>query len=253
VKDTRFISLENQRTADGAVEVRVLAIANDPGGLDGGASMMSQSFRYDCARGRIFDGKQGYFDADGKPVGATVVYAGRHGRVLDPAEAESVVACSGRADPKAPVFADFRAAQRDMQMPPADYAKTAEARPDDASGFAWLCAAAARGRWRPEALSDCDRAVKLDPAAHDVGVDRAYLYFKVGKNAQARAGFDDVLSRDPQNAAALFGRGLMRAMAGDNAGSRVDRNKALDQSPRIFERIERRYGLYLSPEFRKKS
>lgn len=247
VGDTRYLAVDEVRRDGGQVEATVLVIGKSAAQLDG-AAMVRQRNRIDCTAKRVFDGKTGYFDADGKLINTKVVASGRRGRPVDSDEVEAAVLCDGQAA-AGKTFADYRAAQRPYQMPPEDYEKVVQARPQDAHGWAWLCAAGARGRWRDTTSSDCDRAIAMMPKAPEVRLDRAFLNLAVGQNAAAEADFKAVLELDPNNAGALFARGLMQAMKGDAAGSRALRAKALAIDPKIPDWIISTYGFRISPEY----
>lgn len=248
VGDTRYLAVDEVRRNGEQVEATVLVIGKSATQLEG-AAMIRERKRIDCASRRVFDGKTGYFDADGKLINARLAGSNRRGRPVDSDEVEAAVLCDKQAAGK--TFADFRAAQRPYQMPPDDYEKVAQAKPQDPHGWAWLCAAGARGRWRDTTASDCDRAISLAPKSAEVRLDRAFLNLAVGQTAAAERDFKAVLELDPNNAGAMFARGLMLAMKGDAAGSRALRAKALAIDPKIPDWITTTYGFRISPEYLK--
>lgn len=248
-KQTRLLSVDSVRPVGNQIEAVILVMGSAPDGLDGGAAMTSQRIRIDCAKGRIFDGDLGAFDADGKLLSTRLLSGGQYGRPADTEETEVPRVC-GATTPPGRVFADLHVAQREYQTPPDDYETIAAARPDDPNVFAWLCAAGAKGRWRESTPSDCDKAVKLNPTLAEAHLDRAFLNLKIGKQGLAQAGFQKLLAQQPDNAAALFAEGLILAMRGDKAASRAKRAQALKIDPKIPDWIETRYGIGISDEYR---
>jgi len=249
VAESRYLALDEVRRTDAGVEVRVLVIGRSVTGLEGGTALMSQRKTIDCARRRVFDGVIGFFDVDGRLVSSKTLHSGRLGRLPESDEVETGVICDGAKPDTGQVFPGFRAAQREAQALPDGYEKVAAARPEDPDAWAWLCTAGARGRWRDTTASDCDRAVKLNPASAAIRLDRAFLSLTTGKQAVAQADFASVLGQEPGNAAALFGRGLLSALRGDQAASRRDRGKALDLDPLIPVWIQSTYGVRIGPEY----
>lgn len=250
--EARYLAIDSLKPAEeGGLDATVLIVGSAPDGLEGGTALMSKRERIDCAGQRMFEGEAGYFDLDGKLKSATRFYAGKRGRPVEAGDTEVAAACDP-ARRKGRVSRDVRSAQREVQKPPEGYAKIAEARPDDPIAFAWLCASAARGRWRPQSPQDCDRAVAGRPDDTALRVDRGFLNLTTGKRPAADADFRRVMSEDPANAGAIFGHSLILAMAGDKAGSRAARIRALDLDPETPAWIEQNYRFFISPEFRGK-
>jgi hypothetical protein len=237
VSDVRYLALDEAKPADGFASAVVLVVAKTANGLEGGAAMSVMRKRVDCSRQRVFDEALSYFDYDGRPTKTETYYSGRHGR--PPAYAETQAEIPG-----------YRGAQREAQMPPEDYERLIADRSDDPAVAAWLCAAGARGRWRETTPGDCDRAVKLNPGLAEAGLDRGFLHLKLGNRQRADAAFREVLAREPANATARFGRGLLAAMGGDKAASKKLRGEALAVDADIPKAIEARYGFYISSEYR---
>lgn len=250
VKDVRFLALDSVRPGDdGVVHASVLTIGKSAAGLEGGAAMIVEAKGFNCTRQRVLDGTVGAFDFEGKLVSTKILAAGR-GRPYAGADEQAQADAACGKPPSGKVFASVAAAQRHVQMPPEHYAHLVETRPTDANAWAWLCSAAARGQWRSQAPADCDTAVKLNPDAVDVQLDRAFLNLMIGRQPTAAAGFRKILERDPQNTVALFANGLLAEMAGDKATSKRDRGLALKADPQVALWIETRYGFRISPEFR---
>ncbi len=214
-------------------------------------AMVAKHETIDCGAKTISQEMAGEYDATGKLVNNEIL-TGSVGRPAQSSDFEVPVVCEAKATPKWRAAADWRTAQREMQMPADKYETTAEAAPKDADAWAWLCRAGARGHWRKQSGQDCDHAVKLAPDAAAVRLNRAYLNVAVGKNALAVADFRDILAHDPDNAAALFGKSLVAALAGDKAGSKKDRDRALDLDPSVPDWIESNFRILISDPYRSK-
>lgn len=143
------------------------------------------------------------------------------------------------------------AAEAAPPVAPAELAAAADAAPSDPAAWARLCAVTARNYWRESSPADCDKAVALQPDALQPRLDRAYMQVKTGKAAEATAGFEAVLAKAPNNAAALFGRSLMRAQANDAAGSTEDRGRALAADPDVVIELEKAYDFKVPWELRR--
>lgn len=250
VTEARLLAIDDMRRTDDGVEATVVVIGKSSSSLEGGAAVTSQRNRFDCARGRVFDGNIGFFDADGRLLTTKALYAGRHGRPIATEEAEAAILCGGEKQEAGRVFSSVRSAQRELQSPPDDYASVAASRPEDPDVWAWLCSAGARGRWRATTPSDCDRAVKLNPDSAEIRLERGYLNLTTGKRPAADADFKHVLSQEPSNAPALFGRSLILALRGAKAEARTYRVRALDVDPAVADWVELRYGFRVGEEYR---
>lgn len=249
--EATWLALDEVRRAGGQVTATVLKVGRTTTSIEGGGAMASQVATVDCAAGRIFDGKTGAYDVDGKLVSAGTGYSGKRGRLVEAADYQVPVLCgngTGRVVP------GFRAAQRQSQALPEGFATRAEANPTDADGWAWLCAAAARGDWRAEAPRDCDRAVELRPDDADTRLDRAFLFLKIGRRSEAAADFARVLAADPKNATAIYGRslltGIARGGAPGAAASKPDRCAALAIDKDVPRWVAGAYQIQMSQEFR---
>ncbi len=245
-----YLALDTVRREDAQVTSTVLKIGRTTTSIKDGGAMMSLVSTVDCAAGRIFDGKVGAFDVDGKLVSASTGYSGKRGRVVEAADYQVETVCKGLTGR---VVNGFRGAQRETQARPDDLPARAAARPEDASGWAWLCAAAARGHWRKEAPEDCRKALELTPDDHDLRTDRAYLFLKIGRRSESAADFARVLKAEPKNAAALYGKSLLAGIDGGNAGvaaGKTDRCAALALDKEIAGWAARSYQLPTSQEFR---
>lgn len=248
--EARYLALDTLKPGpDGGLEAMILVLGRTATSLEGGTALMSKHEVIDCAGQRLFEGQIGYFDVDGALKTATTAYAGKRGRPIEPGDTEVAIACDP-AKQKGRVVDGWRGAQRELQTPPEGYAKAVEARPDDAAGWAWLCASAARKNWRSQSPADCERALSLAPADRALRVDRGFLNLTIGKQAAADADFRRAMAEAPTDAGALFGHSLVLAMKGDKAGSRAVRVKALDLDPEVPEWIEKTYRFFITPEFR---
>lgn len=245
---SRFLSLDDIDRGKDVIHATVLTVGATAAGLEGGAAMISQRKGYDCARRHVFDGQSASFDAYGKVMTTKTFSTGRHGRIAESDDMEVPAICD-KVAAKGQALDGYAAAQREVQQVPDDHETWAAAHPKDPEVWARLCAAGAKGRWRDSTPSDCDRAVKLNPTSAAVGLDRAFLNLMIGKQAVAQAGLGEVLKHEPDNARALFGRGLILAMRGDKAGSKTLRGRALGLDPTAPAWIERRYGLQISDEY----
>jgi tetratricopeptide (TPR) repeat protein len=124
-------------------------------------------------------------------------------------------------------FAYF--AQGEYQKAIDDYTSAIALDPD--FGLAYNNRALARavsGKDLPQALSDCDVALKLLPGNLDVRDTRGFVYLKLGDPALALNEYNAALERDPNRTTALFGSGLakirmgnVKAGEGDQAAARV--------------------------------
>lgn len=251
VTEARFIVRDEISREGDSVKATILVVGKSSTGLEGKSALIVQRKTLDCARQRIFDGKTGLFDHDGKLLSQKVLYSGKRGRLIDTEEVEAGLLCAPPAALKGRVFEGFRAAQREIQTMPQEYETSAAAQAAAPAALAWMCNAAARGRWRPEAPRDCDRAVQLNPAAADVRLDRAFLNLILGKRGPALADFDQVIAKDASNARALFARSLIMALQGDGAASKRDRAKALAIDPTVPAWIQATYGIRIGAEYRK--
>ncbi len=245
----RYLAMGETTTAPTGVQATVLVIARTPTGLEGGAAMSVQRKTIDCARGRVFDGNVGSYDADGKLIASKVLASSTMGRPVESDELEANAVCREKPEPNVKLFPGFRAAQRDIQTPPEGYGEVAAAHPQDADAWAWMCAAAARGQWRKQALSDCDRAVKLNPTQAAVRLDRGFLDLLVGRRPEADTDFKAVIAAEPGNAAALYGHSLILGLNGDKAGSKRVRGEALDRDPKVADWVVTTYRLNVSTEY----
>jgi hypothetical protein len=251
--DATYVALDTvKRDADGRVTATVVKVGRTVASMKDAGPLVSQETTVDCAGARIFDGQSGAFTLEGKLLSATPGYSGKRGRVVEAADYQVPALCNGQ---KGRVVEDVKAALRQSQALPVDIGERAEANPKDHHNWAWLCAAAARGAWRAQAPSDCNKAVALRPDDADGRLDRAYLFLKIGRNGEAASDFSKVLADDPKDAVAIYGRSLMTGMrTGGNlagvAASKADRCAALALDKEVAGWVARTYQIQMSQEFR---
>ncbi len=82
------------------------------------------------------------------------------------------------------------------------------------------------------ALKDCTRAIELSNSPANALDSRAMVYFRLGRTEEALGDLNAALDTDPDLAAALYMRGVVRKAAGQ-AGSEADLAGARMMSPRI--------------------
>jgi tetratricopeptide (TPR) repeat protein len=83
------------------------------------------------------------------------------------------------------------------------------------------------------ARADCDKALALRPKVASVHQTRGFLFLKLADPKQAVTEYDEVLEQDPNNALALFGRGLARVRLGDATAGENDKNAAVTIDPEV--------------------
>lgn len=248
LNEAEYLVLDSIRRGDGVVEATVLIVGDKPTAIERRFAFLVRRETFDCSTQTIAGETGGFYDAAGKLV-ETRVLSSRVGRQANSSDFEVKVACDATSVGRGRILTGYRAAQLDFQAAPADIAATAEANPQDAHAWAWLCAAGARGRWRPQTPADCDKAVDLAPDSTATLLDRAFLKLALGKNAPAAADFRAVLALDPGNAAALYTQGLLAEIRGDKAASRRDRARGLALDPRIPSWIQQKYGFQIDRRY----
>lgn len=72
------------------------------------------------------------------------------------------------------------------------------------------------------ALSQCQRALRLDPGDAQIVEDRCLVYFRMGNYAKADADCSGAATFPPTASRALFIRGLAKLKKGDSAGGNAD-------------------------------
>lgn len=116
-----------------------------------------------------------------------------------------------------------------------------------ASGLNGRCwARALANRDLDDALSDCNKALKLRPSTPTYLDSRGLVELRLGQFDEAVADYSAVLAVQPRTAWSLYGRGLAYARLGRKAESEADIKAALAIEPRQTE-IARRFGLAPTP------
>lgn len=105
-------------------------------------------------------------------------------------------------------------------------------KPDYASAFDNRCFGRAVLGRLPQALADCNEAVRLAATANHYD-SRAFVYLKMKNYAAAIADYDSALQLDPKLDSSLYGRGLAKRMKGDRAGGDADIHSAEAITPDI--------------------
>jgi tetratricopeptide (TPR) repeat protein len=94
----------------------------------------------------------------------------------------------------------------------------------------------------PEALSDCNEALRREPGSDSALGDRGLTYLKLGQFDKAIADYSAVLSQDAEDGDALYGRGIARLNKGDSGGSGdIEAAKRLDAN--VVQRHATLYGI----------
>jgi len=138
-------------------------------------------------------------------------------------------------------FARF--AQANYQKAIDDY--TSAIALDPSFGLAYNNRALARavvGKDLPQALADCDMALKLLPGNLDVRDTRGFVYLKLGDPALALNEYNAALEKDPNRTTALFGGGLAKIRMGNAKSGEGDQAAARALNPEIDKQFAF-YGL----------
>lgn len=249
--EVRYLSLDDLKRGNGTAAATILRVGRTPNGLEDKMAMIVRYERIDCASRRLFEGRIGGFDAAGALRVVTNGFSGKRGRPAATEDTGEVDAACATTPTKGRIVAGAKGAQRETQSMPDENEAFAEANPRDADAWAWLCAAGARGRWRPESPKDCDRAVSLRPDDPITRLNRGFLFLMLGRKPAADADFRKVIADDPANATAIFGHALVLAMNGDEAASKKERARALAMDPDIPAWLEHTYRFMISPQYRK--
>ena len=89
------------------------------------------------------------------------------------------------------------------------------------------------------ALADCDTALRLKPGNPAARAARAFVHLRARRPDAAITDYDAVLRARSDDAPALFGRGLARALKGDRAGADIDLAAARARQPDIEDEMAR--------------
>lgn len=118
---------------------------------------------------------------------------------------------------------------------PDDYRK-----PSALNGRCWARALANKAL--PQALADCDAALRRASNEPSFLDSRGLVHLRMGDRAKAIADYDRALAGNPTLAFSLWGRGLAKLGEGDAAGGKADLAAAAAADPKLPARA-RHYGL----------
>jgi tetratricopeptide (TPR) repeat protein len=126
--------------------------------------------------------------------------------------------------------------QKDYDRAISDYTRALDADPQHSSSWYNRCLSRMIAeRDLPQALGDCDQALRLngkEAGRYDV---RGAVYIKLKRHDDAIADFDKALDIAPQRAFSLYGRGIARRNKGDTAGAETDMASAKAIEPDIAD------------------
>ena len=74
----------------------------------------------------------------------------------------------------------------------------------------------------PGALEDCERSLVIRPGSAETLDSRGFVYFRMGRYAEAIADYNAALARDINLPSSRFMRGVAKLRAGDAAGGAAD-------------------------------
>jgi hypothetical protein len=248
VTQAHYLAAGDLKRSGKLSEATVLVVGKSADAIAHKYAFVAKRETVDCEAHTISGELAGEYDAKGT-LKNTEYLTGAVGRTIESSDFEAGLVCDGKVAPGWRAVGDWKAAQRAMQTPPDDLLATAQANPKDAAAWAWLCHGAP-WHWRPQSFNDCDHAVSLQPHAAAVRVDRGFIALSTGHNAQAMADFGHVLASEADNGAALFGKSLAEALAGDKAAAKRDRDRALGIDPSIPDWIERTFRFQISDPYR---
>ncbi len=144
---------------------------------------------------------------------------------LDPS---SAVAFYDRGD----FFLDRQKYDRAIQ----DLDQAIRLKPDYASAFDNRCFGRTVLGQLPQALADCNVAVRFAPTASHYD-SRALVYLKMKNYSAAIVDYDSALQIDPKLDSSLYGRGLAKREKGDRVGGDADIHSAESITPDIAEQF----------------
>jgi len=228
----------------------VLVVGQTPDMLAHQYAFVAKHETIDCAARTISDELAGAYDAKGT-LKTTQYLTGSIGRASEFTDYELGLVCQGKPSPAWRAVQGWRAAQRASQTPPDDLVATAEAHPQDADSWAWVCHGAP-WHWRAQSPKDCDHAVGLQPDAAGPHIDRGFISLATGHDAVARGDFQAVLAGDGGNAAALFGTAMLEGFHGDKAAATRDRDRALALDPAIPDWVEKTFRFPIADFYRRR-
>jgi tetratricopeptide (TPR) repeat protein len=96
-----------------------------------------------------------------------------------------------------------------------------------------------------EAISDCTKAIKLNPKSAMSYCNRANSYGRLGKSTQAISDLSKAIELDPKFAVAYFGRGTTYRRLGKLTEAISDFSKAIELKPKFFMAYVNRGAAYI--------
>jgi tetratricopeptide (TPR) repeat protein len=104
----------------------------------------------------------------------------------------------------------------------------------EALGWAYLnrCIARYDKRAWDEALSDCSKAIEIDPKVAQAFTKRGFVRQAKGDNDKAIADYDEAIRLDPKDAVAFVNRGIAWRAKGDNDRAIADYDEAIRLDPK---------------------
>lgn len=248
VTEAHYLDAASVKRSGTLAQADVLVVGRTVDAIAHQYAMVAKHETLDCAGKTISGEMAGEYDAAGK-LKNNEILAGSVGRAIDSSDFEAVAICDNKPAPAWRAAADWRAAQREVQTPPQDAVKVAEADPKNAAAWATLCQAGARGRWRTQSPKDCDHAVSLQPDDTATRLNRAYLSMAIGHNPAAQSDFRAILAKTPDHPAALYGQSLIEGMAKDQAASKRDRTRALGVDPLLPDWVTLNFKILISAPY----
>ncbi len=127
------------------------------------------------------------------------------------------------------------------------YRRAVALAPQKAPYWSALCwARAGTGRQLDQALSECNRALRLQPGAAAALNSRGLVFLRMKRFSRAISDYDAALTAGPRQASARFGRGLARLHSGQEQDGAADIVEARRNDPDI-DSLFRLLGV-LTPE-----
>ena len=110
--------------------------------------------------------------------------------------------------------------------------------PGDGPIIAFRCWLRAAGGFElDKAQADCKSALELSPANMDALGGTAIAHYRLGRTADALAGFNALVTSYPNNTIWLYLRGIAKRQSGDAAGGKADMASALAKRPDIVQHL----------------
>jgi tetratricopeptide (TPR) repeat protein len=91
-------------------------------------------------------------------------------------------------------------------------------------------------------VTDCTEALRIAPNDANIMDSRGFAYLRLDRLDDALADYDEALSRKPNLAKSLYGRGLAKLKKGDAVGGEADITAAKAIQAGIVEEFAR-YGV----------